>query len=282
MKNMSLTHRLLRRLNHHRTTDVFFVGYPKTGNTWTRFLLGRYVQLACGLADLPLFDEADRWGRNIRNCLGFAATFTHRPLSWREQRAEDLERRSVVEPFTGKKVVLIVRHPLDTLVSFWLQSKLREQTFAGSLEEFLAHPVLGFDKYLRFHSIWRTERQAVAGFFLLRYEDLRRDTPACFHRLLRYLEVEADKRLIDEAVAFSSFDNMKRLESSGRPLRYQSSGAEVFATGDPANPEAYHVRKGKVGGYREYLDEQAVARYEERLACETGRWLGYAGATGQR
>ncbi len=279
---MSLTHRLLRKLNHHRTTDVFFVGYPKTGNTWIRFLLGRYVQLACGLDDLPLFDEADRWGANVRNCLGFAATFTHRPLSWKRQKAADLDRRTVVGPFAGRKVVLITRHPLDTLVSFWFQSRLREQRFRGPLDAFLAHPVLGFEKYLRFHSIWREEHQRAAGFFLLRYEELRRDTPGTFCRLLRFLGVEADGRLVGEAVAFASFDNMKRLESSsGRSLRYRSSGAEVFATGDPENPEACHVRKGKVGGYREYLDERTVMRYEERLACDTGRWLGYAGPGGQ-
>ncbi len=39
--------------------DFTAVGYPKTGNTWTRVMLGRYVQKAYDLKEMPLFDPQE-------------------------------------------------------------------------------------------------------------------------------------------------------------------------------------------------------------------------------
>ena len=65
----SLLNQALRKLNHHRTTELYFVGYPKTGNTWVRYMLGQYVQLTCELPELPLFDATDRLGRCESFCV---------------------------------------------------------------------------------------------------------------------------------------------------------------------------------------------------------------------
>ena len=144
LSQMSVLARILRKLNHHRTTQLYFIGYPKTGNTWLRYMLGRYVQLLCGLPDLPLFDATDHMGRCKSFCVGSAMQFTHRPLLWHEQRANDLNYQNVIQPFHGKRVALLIRHPLDTLVSHWMQRKHRgKENYAGSLPEFLEDPVWG-------------------------------------------------------------------------------------------------------------------------------------------
>ena len=41
---MRLKHKIMSFIQHC-TTDVYSIGYPKTGNTWTRFLLRWYLQL---------------------------------------------------------------------------------------------------------------------------------------------------------------------------------------------------------------------------------------------
>ena len=141
--------RILRKLNHHRTTELYFVGYPKTGNTWLRYMLGRYIQLLCSLPDLPLFDATDRMGRCESFCVGSAMQFTHRPLLWHEQRAIDLNYQNVIQPFHGKRVVLLIRHPLDTLVSHWMQRKHRgNENYTGDLMKFLEDPVWGIREIL--------------------------------------------------------------------------------------------------------------------------------------
>ena len=110
MRGGAVVARILRKLNHHRTTELYFIGYPKAGSTWVRYMLGRYVQLLCRLPDIPLFDATDRWGRCESFCAGPAMQFTHRPLLWHAQRASDLDYRRVVRPFEDKRVVLQCRH----------------------------------------------------------------------------------------------------------------------------------------------------------------------------
>jgi len=239
-------------------------------------MLGRYVQLLAGAGEMPLFDEQDWLGRCVRPPVGPAIHFTHRPLLWEGQTADDLDHTNVVAPFLKKKVVLIARHPLDVLVSHWFQERhqVADGTATG-LEEFIDSPVFGIDKYFRFHALWRDQLSQIGGFHLLRYEDTKRDVEASFRGLLKFLGVEVDNEMLASAIDYASFDNMKRMEVSGNVPKYGSSGLKVFATGDVNNEDSYHVRKGKVGGYRDYLDSEAVHLLQERIWQELGGWLGY-------
>lgn len=277
--------RLLRKLNNHRSTEVYFVSYPKTGSTWTRFLLGRYVQTCCGLEHPPLFDETDSLGRCARFCVGPTIQFTHRPLSWISQTPADLDFANVVAPYRDKKVVLIARHPLDTLVSHWFHERNQtkhtaRETFRGELPEFLVHPVFGLEKCSRFYEVWTEGRNAVRGFHLLRYEDMKADSVGGFQALLDFLQIRVDEPLVRAAVEYASFENMKKMETTGDVPTYQSSGYKVFATGDPGNQDAHHVRRGKVGGYRDYLDAVQVAEFEDMVNRRVPAWLGYRNGCG--
>lgn len=266
----------IRAWNHRRTTEVYFVGYPKTGNTWTRFMLGRYVQLLAAAGEMPLFDEQDWLGRCVRPPVGPSMHFTHRPLLWEGQTADDLDEGNVVAPFLKKKVVLIARHPLDVLVSHWFQERHQvANATALDLREFIDSPVFGINKYLRFHGLWRDQSPQVDGFHLLRYEDTKLDPEASFRGLLEFLNIEVNNDVLASAIDYASFDNMKQMEASGNVPKYGSSGLKVFATGNASNENSYHVRKGKVGGYRDYLDAAVVRDLQVRIRQELGDWLGY-------
>jgi len=54
---------------------------------------------------------------------------------------------------------------------------------------------------------------------------------------------------------FLSFENMKKMEAAG------AFDSKILQPGDVRDPESFKVRRGKVGGYREYLssDDQAYA-----------------------
>jgi Sulfotransferase domain len=267
----------LRRWNFRRTVDVAFVGYPKTGNTWLRFLVGNYLRSLCGATEMPLFDGHDRWGRCQRACAGPAIHFTHEPLEPDGQPAVALDRRSVVEPFRRKKVVVIARYPLDALVSDWLQRRKRGAAdYEAGLPEFLADAPTGLEKYMRFYSLWDAAFVDVDA-RLVRYEDLKADAAAELRALLEFLDIEPDDGLVGDAVERSSFASMRQLEESGATPRY-GSGLEVFATGDRSDPEAYHVRRGVVGGYRDYLAPDEALVYERHISEEMPPRYGYAQA----
>jgi hypothetical protein len=269
-----LPSRILRRVNLHRTTDTCFLSFPKTGNTWLRFLLGRYIQQYCALESQPLFDESDWFGRCRGYCVGPRMHFTHRPLRWDGQGAADLDVGNVIAPFRGKQVILLARHPLDILVSLWMQEKYRvDPPFEGGLDAFIEDGNFGLDKLLRYYRLWLDHRETPRSFMLLRYEDLRRDTASEVRRLLGFIGIPCREDMLEDAIRHASFENMKRLEQSGESVAYQSGG-NIFATGDRHNPDAYHVRKGKIQGYREYLDEAHIRRYTERIAADVIE-LGY-------
>jgi len=273
----SVPARILRKLNHHRTTELYFVGFPKTGSTWVRYMLGRYVQLHCNLLYLPLFDATDSMGRCERFCVGPAMQFTHRPLRWDGQRATDLDYEKVVRPFQDKRVVLLIRHPLDTLVSLWMQRKHRgKENYTGELSDLLEDPIWGLEKYLSFYSLWFQHRDRVQDLLLLRYEDMRADARSVFAGLLKHLNIPQQVEPLGRAVADADFDSMNKMELSGDVPKYRSSGQSIFASGDRNNADAFHVRRGKVGGFYDYLQPKDADRLLELIDRRLPGYFGYS------
>jgi hypothetical protein len=251
-----------------------FVGYPKTGSTWVRFMVGRYVQLISGGEKLPLFDHVDKHGDGESAGAGPPMYFTHEPLRWESQTAADLNEDNTVGIFAGKRVVLLVRHPLDALVSSWHQATRKVGTFDGDLEAFVADPVYGLDKFLRFYGLWAPGVSA-GSVHLLRYEDLRADPAGGLRGLLDFLDLAPEPDAIAQAVEFGSFDSMKRMEAEDKAPVYESSGLGVFATGDRSDPDAFHVRRGVVGGYREYLSAESSEHQLDLIRARMDPVYGY-------
>jgi hypothetical protein len=275
----SMLTRVLGKLNRHRTTELYFVGYPKTGNTWVRYMLGRYVQLSCGLAQLPMFDATDWLGRCESFCVGPTMQFTHRPLLWDRQRATDLDYDNVIRPFQDKRVVLLIRHPLDSLVSLWMQRQYRgKEQRTGALADLLEDPVWGIEKLLRFYGLWDRHHGDVRDFLLLRYEDLRAKPHDAFANLLRFLRVPLEEDCLRQAVADADFESMKKLELSGSGPRYRASGQSIFASGDLNNADALHVRRGKVGGFYDYLEQKEADRLLNLVDRKLPSSFGYSTA----
>jgi hypothetical protein len=57
-----------------------------------------------------------------------------------------------------------------------------------------------------------------------------------------------EEKAFSHALEFSNFDHMKKLETAG------TFESKILRAGDARDPESFKVRRGEVGGYREYLD----------------------------
>jgi hypothetical protein len=252
------------------------VGYPKVGNTWLRVTLGRYLYERYALAEMPLMDPAE-FGMLASSGCQAIGEFTHRPLVWTGQTARDLTVDTVVAPYRSMKTVLLIRHPLDALVSLYMHEKFQNvpSPYPGSLVDFADDPVFGLEKALRFYRLWADGQASVRQLFLWRYEDATADPVAVLARLLEFLGESIALDLVVKAVAYGSFDNMKAIEASGTLPVFKSSGFRIFATGNPSNPNAFHVRKGAVGGYRHELPPLVLDRLERRVAREMPALFGY-------
>jgi len=165
----------------------------------------------------------------------------------------------------NRRILLLIRDPRDTVVSFYFQATRRGRFFSGPFEDFLRDPRFGIERIMQFNLLWLRERRRFAAFTLLSYEELHADPCAALRKAAEFLSgrelPEAD---IQRAVQLSSFDAMRSLESSG-------AGAAKWGVrlrpGDAADPESFKTRRGVVGGWRDYFtdaDEAHVAGLFER------------------
>jgi hypothetical protein len=103
---------------------------------------------------------------------------------------------------------------------------------------------------------WLNEFLGREDFMIIRYESLRASPAEHFRTLLAALgEVAPDMSIFQAALDFSQFDNMQKLEAAG------AFDSKILRPGSVGDPESFKVRRGKVGGYREYfsVEDQAYA-----------------------
>lgn len=265
----------------HRTTDAYLVCYPKSGSTWVQIMLGRYIQMLLNNEDKEspvLLSSFDSFGRCARWAENFPRIqFTHHPLRWDNQVAADLTSENVVHHFNGKSVALLIRSIPDMLVSHYWQAKTQvAPPYEKELADFIRDPVFGAEKAVAFYKIWYENRDAFKNLELFRYEDFRANPNETFKRLLRFWKIPVNDLCAARAVEYADFDNMKKLEASGTSLRFPSSNLPIFPTRDTSkSPESFHVRKGKVGGAKEYLSDADITWLKNTMHGQLPVWYGY-------
>lgn len=273
--------KLLKRLHffHKRVHPArHIIGYPKTGNTWLRFLLGRYFQLLSQRKDLLLLEGTEEEGTAFRSLGLSSIRLSHGPLTWESQTAADLTRDLAVLPFLGNEPpIVLIRHPLDALLSFYLHSNHQKghekRKRYPNLAAFIDDPTHGLKKYCHFYSLWAPSLSN-GGALVIRYEDMKRGTQEAMLSLLRKAQLPIVSAALDDAIRFASFENMKNVERTAAPS-YKASGLNVFATGDVTDPMAFHIRTGLVGGHRQHLSADDVLAYEEYIAAHLPSEFGY-------
>ena len=123
-----------------------------------------------------------------------------------------------------------------------------------------------------FLNLWAKEADKVAHFHLLRYEDLRARPHEELRKLLEFMQVEATEEQVNAAVEYSSYENMKKMESR---QQFRLSGGRMMPR-DKDNPDSYKVRRAKVGGYRDYFSDEEVAAIDRQLTETLDPLLGYS------
>jgi Sulfotransferase domain len=239
--------------------DVIILSVPKSGRTWLRAFFCAYFCKRFGLEftlrpgryDLPGFPRIV-FSHDL---------FEHRTKGgrWDRVRGKYLVPR---RELSRAKIILLARDPRDCFVSFYLQLTRRDPNAPLELKQKTVSEMLR-DKKFGVHSIvntmndWIREFSRRDQFIFVRYEALRTSPAEHFRDLLAVLgESAPDATIFQEALEFSRFENMQKLEAAG------AFDSNILHPGDVRDPESFKVRRGKVGGYREYLsaeDQQFAA-----------------------
>ena len=258
-----------------RKIEYYVVGYPKTGNTWFLMMLRRLLVNAYGLPETAyrhaLFTRL--WKRQAWKALPEGIPVIHATHHMPCYNSEtSAEMRLSLSPFKGKKVILLNRDPKDVLVSLWFHNVFRcnPPLYNGTLSEMVRDSRYGLDKYLRYYQTFYEDLRIPSDVLLVRYEDHSADPAAMVRKTADFLGLETvTDEMVGDIVAFSSFDNMKKMEKSN------ALGSQTLAPAQSDTPQASKVRKGKVGGYREHLDEGSIRYIDDALRQYLPEFYGY-------
>jgi hypothetical protein len=263
-------------------TDLLIIGHPKSGNTWLRTMISRLYQVRYGLPASVII-TSDELARRHPGVPRVSATNGH--YSYEGAVGEKLAAGAPDCALRHKAIVMLARNPCDIAVSWFFQFTKRQSAHKQELiNHFIEHPIdrrtismwdfvrhsdIGVPFLIDYLNVWERNIEHLEHGVLVRYEDLRGQPAEILGRIISFVDQSFSAEDIDEAVRFGSFDNLRQLESQGF---FRQGGLKRR---DPDDPDAFKVRRGKVGGYRDYFTPEQVAELEALMAARLSPTLGY-------
>lgn len=232
--------------------DVFLVSYPRSGNTWTRFLLGNLISES----DPVTFSNIESRVPEIY----FNPDRELRALA----RPRMLKSHECFQP-QYPHVIYIVRDPRDVVISFYHHNvKARNIPDDYPMTSFVPRFIPGeFDR--KFGSwrdnvlSWISVRGESPNFMMLRYEEMKRDTAGALLQVVDFLKrcsfrkIDSSSKALKRAIELSSPERMRALE--------KQEAARWVLTKSTRGDKPF-VRTAKAGGWKSELAPESVDMIE--------------------
>lgn len=232
--------------------DVFLVSYPRSGNTWTRFLIGNLI-----------YQDDPVTFANIEERIPEIYFNPDRKLRGLP-RPRILKSHECFQPHYPR-VIYIVRDPRDVAVSYYHHNLKAGNIPDGyPMDEFIPRFMAAeFDTKMGswYDSVlsWLRLRHGRAEFLLLQYEAMKKDPVAELRRTAEFLEkckfarIDSGQERLERAVELSSPQRMRELEKTQ---------AKDWALTKQTRQDKPFVRTATSGGWKSSLSERAVTLLE--------------------
>ena len=226
--------------------DLFLVSYPKSGNTWTRFLIANLV-----------YAEKNPDFSNINALLPDVEGMFKRDLD-RLSTPRILESHQYFDP-RYPKVLYIVRDPRDVVLSeYHFDIKRRAIAEGFPLEQFVSRFVRGevnhpYGTWGENVASWIYTRRGNPNFLLVKYEDLQSQAMLEMERIAAFMGIAADHERLVFAIKQSSADRMRELEKKQ---------GQLWSSTRETRQDKPFVRSAKAGGWKTELPESSIAEIE--------------------
>ena len=278
-KRIALERRLRGREEYRKlqAADWVLMSWGKSGRTWFRVMLSRFYQLRFNLPTDHML-EFDNYNR--LNPAAPKVLFSHNNYMRDYLRSWDS-----LEHFRGKQVVLLVRDPRDVAVSQYFQWRYRMLPRKKLLNDypphgtevdvfdFVSNEKCGIPRIVDYFNGWAAAMPMMGDdLLLIRYEDMRSDPGAIMRKVFDFTGTPGSAEEIAAAVEYAAYDNMKKREAGKDGMR--ASGQRV-KPGDENNPDSFKVRRGKVGGYRDYFTDEQLEKVDAMVEQHLDPVFGY-------
>ncbi len=242
--------------------DVFLVSFPKSGNTWTRFLIANLIH-----------PEKPATFGNIHELIPDPEGTPKRVFD-RVPRPRIIKSHTCFDP-EYPRVIYVVRDPRDVALSQYHYHRKRrliddQYPIDTFVSRFLAGDTCSYGSWAENISTWLVARKNDPRFLLVRYEDLIEDTSRGLSKIADFLgaavlRTTVDSQRILQAVERSSANNMRKLEKRD---------SRVSSMTKTSRQDLPFVRAANAGGWKSELPQALVAKIEAAWA-PLMRTLGY-------
>jgi len=239
--------------------DTMLVSYPRSGNTWARFLIANLLHPAreIGFAD-------------VEAIIPDTSTISSRALK-RIPRPRIIKSHEYFD-HRYPRVIYIVRDPRDVALSLYdFQRKYRQLADDYPTERYADDFVYGrvrtgdWGTWGENVGSWFYTRHQSPNFLLLRYEDMLEETQGELARIARFMNVSASDEQLYAAVEKSSSGRMRMLEKKDQ---------DNWVGSKTQRKDIPFVRTARSGNWQSQFSAESVTKIENQWGELMSR-LGY-------
>jgi len=230
-----------------RPDDTFIVSYPRSGNTWTRFLIANLLY-----ADRPVTFA------NIEQLIPDAEAQSSRYM--KRVRSPRVIKSHEYFDHRYPKVLYITRDPRDVAFSYYnFSRKYRQIPDDFPLERYVHDFVTGaltsapWGTWAENVGTWVAARNGRPSFLLIRYEDLIENTETELAKVAKFFGLDPAPEKLRAAIEKSSAQRLRELENK--------EGSEWVTTKNKRSDIPF-VGNAVAGGWKSKLPASAVAEIE--------------------
>jgi hypothetical protein len=227
--------------------DTMIVSYPRSGNTWTRFLIANL-----------LHPDKEVSFANIETLIPDTAAISSRALK-RIPRPRIIKSHEYFD-HRYPKVIYIVRDPRDVALSFYnFQRKKRQIEDNCAIEQYVHDFVNGklnsasWGTWAENVASWVGTRGKSDNFLLLRYEDMLQDPIRELERIADFLVLPSTTATLERVVAKCSSERMRQME--------KQQENHWVATRDHRKDIPF-VGAAKAGGWQKTMPQSSIRQIE--------------------
>lgn len=251
--------RALRKLISFKYfTDIYVIGYPKTGNTWVRSFLNDYIYRFYGVRMLDRRHDYVHFKSKIPriNYRHFYNFFCGDQIRLMLDGELAKRTKKLLEILRGKKVVHLVRDPRDVLVSFIDHAS--KHGYSLDRQEFFNNDGVNIDSVIQYYRLIHSAKDTFGAYLVSSFEERIQNPKNAFKEILDFIGLPYDKKIFDDVLLETSFNVMKSKQESG-------------LLKDKQFQKYKRLRHGKIGSYLNELtleEQRFVSKCLENIPEE--------------